>query len=92
MENIDITIYMNQFKNFFEKNPQSLYELIGNLNGELFFKKVEEVCLENYKKGDEISLTQKQILDLVSKLYKQKKKNNISGIFEMSKYGLISLN
>lgn len=95
MKNIDVDIYMTQIKGFFEKNPNSLVELIGNLNRDVFFNKVEEQCYKNVKDGDEISLTQKQLIDIVVSMNNpttENVKDKISGIFQVTKFGVISLN
>jgi hypothetical protein len=96
MQNIDVDIYIKQLISFFDKNPDSLKELIGGIDKELFFEKVKEQCFENVRKDDEISLTQKQLLDIVAKLHNvkpiKKLPKSLAGMFELTKYGLISLN
>jgi len=42
--NIDVEIYIKNFINFFENNPNELIDLIGNELKEVFYKKVEEQC------------------------------------------------
>lgn len=96
MKNIDVEIYLSQFINFFEKNPNDLIELIGGSLKEEFFDKVEEQCYKNYENGDEISLTQKQIIDIVIDLKNEMPKNvveeKVIGVFQHTKFGVISLN
>ena len=65
MQNVDIEIYMNQFINFFENNPNDLIELIGDTLKETFYEKVRMRCIENYEKGSEISLTKDQMMSIV---------------------------
>ena len=36
MKNLDIEIYMTNFKGFFDKNPDQLKQLIGNIDPEKF--------------------------------------------------------
>jgi len=94
MQNVDIDIYMNQFINFFEKNPNDLIELIGESLKETFYEKVRMRCVENYESGKEISLTRDQMLEIVIQI----KNDNIpdikriSKIFESTKFGNICLN
>jgi len=94
MQNVDIDIYMNQFINFFEKNPNDLIELIGESLKETFYEKVRMRCIENYESGKEISLTRDQMLEIVIQI----KNDNIpdikriSKIFESTKFGNICLN
>lgn len=96
MKNVDVDIYVNQLKTFFKKNPESLKELIGNTDEDEFYIKVEEQSHKNIKVGDEVSLTKKQLIELVAELRGLKKKEKIEqdiiGIFQMTNFGLISLN
>jgi hypothetical protein len=66
----EVEIYMNQFKGFFEKNPNDLTELIGKSNIEDFYDEVRKQSIKNYENGDDVSLTQRQIIDIVVKLNK----------------------
>ena len=93
--NIDVEIYIKNFVNFFESNPNELIELIGNELKEVFYQKVKEQCYINLDKGEEITLTQKQLIDIVVDIKKSKPDINIlltNGVFQQTKYGLISLN
>lgn len=98
MQNVDIEIYMNQFINFFENNPNDLIELIGDTLKETFYEKVRMRCIENYEKGSEISLTKDQMMEIVIEIKskgKSKGKREIiklSKIIESTKYGDIYLN
>lgn len=96
MKNVDVDIYINQLKTFFQKNPESLRELIGDTNENEFYSRVEEQSYKNLEIGDEVSLTQKQLIELVANLLNLKKKDeivkNVQGIFQMTNYGLISMN
>jgi hypothetical protein len=96
MKNINVEIYLNQLINFFEKNPNDLIDLIGDSLKDEFYKKVEETCYKNIEKGDDVSLTQKQIIDIVVDLKKEtsveKVKDKVYGVFEKTKFGIISLN
>jgi hypothetical protein len=93
--NIDVEIYIKNFVNFFESNPNELIELIGDELKEVFYQKVKEQCYINLDKGEEITLTQKQLIDIVVNIKKSKPDINIlltNGVFQQTKYGLISLN
>ncbi len=94
--NVDVEIYLNQFKTFFDNNPTSLKELIGEINKELFYNKVKEVCYLNDEKGDDVSLTRTQIIDIVVSLIDVVKTDNIetkvNGVFEKTKFGDICMN
>ena len=94
--NVDVEIYLNQFKTFFDNNPNSLKELIGEIDTELFYNKVKEVCYLNDEKGDDVSLTRTQIIDIVVSLIDVVKTDNIetkvNGVFEKTKFGDICMN
>jgi hypothetical protein len=93
--NIDVEIYIKNFVNFFESNPNELIELIGDELKEVFYDKVKEQCYKNLDNGEEITLTQKQLIDIVVDIKKSKPDINIlltNGVFQQTKYGLISLN
>jgi hypothetical protein len=56
---------MNQLISFFENNPNDLMDLIGNENKTDFYKRVKEQCFINLNKGDDVSLTKQQLIDIV---------------------------
>lgn len=68
MANIEIQLYLSQMMKFFEDNPKELITLIGNCNKALFFEKIKEQCFSNLEKGDDIILTQTQLINIVREL------------------------
>jgi hypothetical protein len=63
---VDIDIYMTQFKGFFDKNPQQLKMLVGDVNPEKFFDGIRAIVEENSQKEDTpLEPTRKQILTLI---------------------------
>jgi hypothetical protein len=90
----DVEIYLNQFVSFFEKNPNDLLNLIGDSHKEDFFEKVREKSISNFTNGEDVSLTQKQIIDVVVELKKPNKEQNsqIENIVFNTKFGGIILN
>jgi hypothetical protein len=97
MSNIDVEIYMSQFINFFETNPNDLIDLIGDLNKQEFYDLVKSQCEKNKSQGDDVTLTQDQIIDIVIKLKKVDVKNSkmvviVDKVFQSTKFGLIGLN
>jgi hypothetical protein len=93
--NIDVEIYIKNFINFFENNPNELMDLIGDTLKEVFYDRVKKQCYKNLDNGEEITLTQKQLIDIVVDIKKSKPDINIlltNGVFQKTKYGLISLN
>ena len=70
MKNLDVDLYITQFRGFFDKNPNDLLSLIGDVLVEDFFKRVEEQCYKNLEKGDEVSLKKlKKIFRVQSQKY-----------------------
>jgi hypothetical protein len=70
-------------------------DLIGDTLKEVFYDKVKEQCYKNLDNGEEITLTQKQLIDIVVDIKRVKPDINIlltNGVFQKTKYGLISLN
>ena len=96
MNNVDVEIYLNNLVGFFEKNPNDLIDLIGEMNKDLFYKKVREKIYQNVEKGDEIQLTQKQLIDIVVGMYddatKRGRKIEVQVPVVKTNYGSIWLN
>ena len=95
MKRIEVDIWVNQFIGFFDKNPGELTQLIGSIDKEIFFDKVRKRCVKNLEEGDEVSLTQKQLIEIVVDIKKVTPNINVlltNGVFQKTKYGLISLN
>jgi hypothetical protein len=96
MKNVDVEIYVNQLISFFDKNPNDLIDLIGDVLKESFYEKVREQCIKNSEIGDEISLTQKQIIDIVVELKRghslEDDLHKVKQVVQNTKFGLIFLN
>lgn len=95
MSNIDVEIYFSQFKTFFVENPKELRKLIGKASDNDFFNEVYNTISNNHDNGDEIVLTQKQIIEIVLKINDTKPKevnDTIDSIFQKTNFGLICLN
>lgn len=96
MNILDVEIYIKQFIDFFEKNPNDLIDLIGDKLKENFYQKVKEQCIKNYNNGDDVSLTRQQIINIVVNLKQTDEskltEKTINKIFQNTKYGLIYLN
>ena len=59
---VDVEIYMNNIIKFFRDNPKDLLNLVPKDKENEFYQKMKEQAFENYEKGDEIPLTQQQII------------------------------
>ena len=90
MSNVDIQIYISQIKTFFNENPEQLVKLIGNINPDIFFNEVEKVSTINYEKGEDVQLTNKQMVSILFKINKGKTKDIIA--VEETKFGKLYLN
>jgi hypothetical protein len=96
MKNIDVEIYLNQLISFFEKNPNDLTELIGTSMKDIFFDKVRDACTENVENGDEVTLTNQQLINIVLDIKGVKGTKEelevINKIFVKNKFGTFCLN
>lgn len=96
MNNIDAEIYLNNLVGFFEKNPNDLIDLIGQMKKDIFYEKIREKVYENAEKGEEIQLTQKQLIDIVVAMYddaeKKGQKIEVQVPVVKTNYGIIWLN
>jgi hypothetical protein len=90
MSNVDIQIYISQIKTFFNENPEQLVKLIGNINPDIFFDEVEKVSTINYEKGEDVQLTNKQMVSILFKINKGRTKDIVA--VEETKFGKLYLN
>jgi D-alanine-D-alanine ligase-like ATP-grasp enzyme len=68
-KNLDIDIYMINFKGFFDKNPDQLNQLIGSIDSDKFFDGVRHIVEENSKEEDKpLEPTKKQLIELILNL------------------------
>ena len=96
MKNVEVEIYINQFITFFNNNPNDLLELIGDVLKEDFYKKVKQKSYDNVEKGEDVSLTQRQLISIVVELKQSQNQeidiDKIESIFIQTPFGQISLN
>jgi|LakMenEpi03Aug12_release.lakeMendotaPanAssembly.Ray.scaffolds.fasta_scaffold229471_2 hypothetical protein len=96
MKNVDVEIYINQFITFFDKNPNDLIELIGDLLKDDFYDRVKQQSLDNIENGEDVSLTQKQLISIVVKLKESKNEevdmDKIKSLIYHTKFASFSLN
>ena len=66
MDNLEIEIYMSNFRAFFEKNPHQLKQLIGEIDPELFYGKIRDIVEQNSKSEEkQMEPTRKQMIDTI---------------------------
>ena len=93
--NVDVQIYVSNFVKFFNENPTELQKLIGEAIPEDFFDEVEKAANENFEKGEDIELTQKQMIDIILKLNHMQPEEEVINLVEPyfeTSYGKIFLN
>ena len=96
-KNVDCEIYISQLVTFFEKNPNDLIDLVGDDNKDIFFQLVRQYVYGNLKKGEEITLTNQQLIDIVLEINNKKKESKTISYevlvpYVKTKYGEIILN
>lgn len=98
MTNVDIEVYISNLINFFEKNPNDLMVLIGNLQKEDFYKKLKEKSIQNFDNGIDYILSKDQIVEIVIELKlpelveTSNPKEVIEAYIQKTKFGNIILN
>lgn len=90
--NVDVQIYLSNFKSFFNNNPNDLISLIGNNDKDKFFELVEGAVIENYDKGEDLELTKKQLIDIMLILTKDRVEERVENFILKGPYGDIFLN
>jgi hypothetical protein len=90
--NVDVQIYLSNFKSFFNNNPNDLINLIGDGDKDKFFELVQESVIENYEKGEDLELTKKQLIDIMLILTKDKVEEKVEKFILKGPYGDIILN
>jgi len=95
MENVNVQIYLSQIKTFFEQNPDEFVNLLGKANPEDFFDGVEKLATKNLENGEDVQLTNKQMIDLIvdlNKVYNHPIKIEVLVPYIEHRFGKIYLN
>lgn len=90
--NVDVQIYLSNFKSFFNNNPNDLINLIGDGDKDKFFEMVQESVVENHEKGEDLELTKKQLIDIMLILTKDRAEEKVENFILKGPYGDIFLN
>ena len=90
--NVNVQIYLSNFKSFFNNNPNDLINLIGDGDKDKFFEMVQESVIENYEKGEDLELTKKQLIDIMLILTKDRLEEKVENFILKGPYGDIFLN
>lgn len=96
---VDVEIYLSQLFKFFNENPNELNNLVPQNQKDEFFKKCREVVMINLEKGDELSLTKKQLIDICVEINQKKEEPKdesfdfkAKGLFQKAPIGFFCLN
>lgn len=90
---LDVDIYMNNILKFFRENPNELLSLVPKQKEKEFYEKIREIAFMNEKKGDEVALTKKQLIDVCKDLNTTKTIDEIAEkIIFHTPFGSYSLN
>ena len=91
--NVDVEIYMSEFVRFFKENPDDLINLIGKAKQEDFFNGVRQLAEKNWEEGNDIQLTQKQMIEICAELNgKPIVDKKIKAVMVKTNFGFYSLN
>lgn len=85
---------MNKIIKFFRENPKELYNLIPEGKEDVFFDKIRLVSIDNVDKGEDATLTQKQIIAICVEINQKpvETETNEHNIFFDTIFGRICLN
>lgn len=90
---VDVEIYMTNIKKFFKENPKDLFNLIPRDKEIEFFSKIRQAASSNHENGKDVSLTQKQLIEICKDLNKKQPVDLIeTKVFQKTKFGEICLN
>lgn len=86
---------MNGVIKFFNENPKDLNNLIPLDKKDVFFEKIKKCALQNAEKGEDVTITQKQMIDICVEIntgVNPIEITKIEGPILRTKYGEICLN
>lgn len=86
---------MNNIIKFFRDNPNDLLNLVPKSKEEELYKKIREIAIQNYDKGEEVNLTQPQLIEVCSKINQKEKKKiqkSVDHLFVKTNFGEYCLN
>jgi hypothetical protein len=91
---LDVEIYMKNIIRFFKQNPKDLLNLIPGSKEDEFYDKIRESAIKNTEKGECVSLTQDQFVNICIVLNGKDPitDRKIKGHFITTSYGIICLN
>jgi len=91
-KHVDVEIYLKNIYSFFDKNPDQLKILIGSIDKDKFYYKLEQKSIENYKTKREPELTRKEMITAIWELHVEDVKKIKRNPFQKTKFGVLCLN
>ncbi len=98
MKNIDCEIYISQLITFFDKNPNDLISLIGDVQKEDFYILLRKQCEKNSENNGDHIISKDQMIEIVLKLKipeisnVETSKEMVESYVQKTKWGEIILN
>lgn len=93
--NVDVEIYMSNIIKFFKTNPNDLINLVPKEKEDEFYQKIREAATNNIDNGEDVTLTQKQMIGICLTLNNKKsneEEKEVNKIVMETKFGSIFLN
>lgn len=93
--NVDVEIYLSNIIKFFKTNPNDLINLVPKEKEDEFYQKIREAATNNIDNGEDVTLTQKQMIGICLTLNNKKSdedKKEVNKIVMETKFGSIFLN
>lgn len=91
--NPEVLIYLQQIKMYIDNNPTAKDYFIGNSQENIFYKKLEEISLLNFKNTDDPKLNKDQLESIrLSLLESPIRDVDMDLFFEVTGYGLVCKN
>lgn len=90
--NIEVQLYVSGIKEFFNRNPNELYNLIPKGYEDEFYEEIAIMSEVNYEKIGDAALTKEQMLEICVKINNVERDSKNTFPFLKTKYGDICLN
>ena len=90
---VDVEIYMSNLIKFFKQNEKDLLNLVPKIMEQKFYDRIREVAFSNFEKGEDVTLTQKQMIEICAELNgKPINEKKLKAVMVETPFGYYSLN
>lgn len=90
---VDVEIYMSNLIKFFKQNEKDLLNLVPKTMEQKFYERVREVAFSNFENGNDVTLTQKQMIEICAELNgKPINEKKLKAVMVKTPFGFYSLN